>query len=65
MPSTIDYSTSNSQPQQLQHLSPDNNDMAMIVDEAEKLYNKIAKDSINKTVQEFKSTDATASDNKS
>jgi hypothetical protein len=37
----------------------------MIVDEAEKLYNKIVKDSINKTVQELKSTDATSSDSKS
>jgi len=56
------------QQQQPQYLSPDDNteaNAAMIVDEAEKLFTKVVKDSINKTVQELKSTDATASDNKS
>jgi hypothetical protein len=56
------------QQQSPQYSSPNYNTeakAAMIVDEAEKLYNKIVKDSINKTVQELKSTDATASDSKS
>jgi hypothetical protein len=40
-----------SQPQQRQHLSPYNNTEAntsMMVEEAEKLYNKIVKDCVNK-----------------
>ena len=56
------------QQQQPRYLSPDDNteaNAAMIVDEAEKLFTKVVKDSINKTVQELKSTDATASDSKS
>ena len=62
-----DYSSSNSQPHQRQHLSPYNNteaNKAMMVEEAEKLYNKIVKDCINKTVQELKVTNE-ASDSKS
>ena len=55
------------QMQQPQYLSPDNNteaNAAIIVDEAEKLFNKVVKDCINKTVQELKVTNE-ASDSKS
>jgi hypothetical protein len=55
-PSITNYSSSNSQPQQLQYLSPDNNteaNAAMIVDEAEKLYNKVVKDNINKIIIDY------------
>ncbi|HZD81441.1 MAG TPA: hypothetical protein VE076_01075, partial [Nitrososphaeraceae archaeon] len=51
--------------QQPQYLSPDNNteaNKAMMVEEAEKLYNKIVKDCINKTVANLKTTNL-ASDN--
>jgi hypothetical protein len=53
-PSIMDYSSSSQpagQPQQRQHLSPYNNTEAntsMMVEEAEKLYNKIVKDCVNK-----------------
>jgi len=54
------------QQQSQQYLSPNTEaNAAIIVKEAEKLYNKIVKGCINKTVQELKSTDATASDSKS